>query len=827
MATAGSSMSRISLRWLDGDIWLRALVTGIAYLAACRYIVVLNDPVNLGAGFWPGAGISLGALLVSPRRAWPAILAAIGIAEFVNDLSFGYGIAASAWWAVANMVGPLLAAALMRGSGAARLDSVRDIVRLVGFVTLAVAIAGSIGAIGTVSRGSAYAYVVIVAKWAVGDGLGMLTVAPVIVSLRHRSERAALLRPEPVLVLLTVVVVSLLVFRQWEARWDISLPYLLLPPLVWAAVRFRVAGAAVTTFLVAQIANAATAFGYGPFAYAGTSDDAAILLLQTYLATASVTVLVLGARTSEVDAHGHDLLAQHRRVLEEQATARLYQQVLDESPSAVFVKDAEGRYVLANLAAAHMFGRDREAVIGRTEHELLPVEVADHLTDLDDRARRSGIRVETEDRIPTAEGMRTFFVVRFPVVATGRGPGLIAGIATDVSERRDLEHRLATAERLESVGELAGGIAHDFNNLLTVIGGMTQLALDAGAGDRRVSEPLREVLGATDRASQLSRQLLTFARQEPREPEGWCTADEIVRRLWVLLQPLLPDRTTLGFELEAAGAGVPLPDDRLEQLLLNLAVNARDAMPGGGELLIRTELVEVDAALAGAHPPLQPGPHVLIAVADSGIGMAPKVCDRALEPFFTTKPPGQGTGLGLSNVYGSVTAAGGAVELDSTLGEGTTIRMWLPAIASEVGAEVGGRGGAAVSGRGQVILVVEDDRQVRDLLSHQLTSAGYEVHAAGTVKEAGELGARIGDLDLALCDVHLADGTGFDAASLLRAVQPTLEVLFMSGYTERSRMLDGRITPEDHLLHKPFTALTLQRAVAERLHRDADIPVNP
>jgi PAS domain S-box-containing protein len=806
--------------WPDRDTWLRALLTGLAYLAMARYIVLLNDPVNLGAGFWPGAGISLGALLVSPRRAWPAILAAVGAAELVNDLHLGYALGASLGWTLANVLAPLVGAWFLRHWKADRLDTVGAVARLLFVAGGAALLAGMVGAIGTVSLGSPYSYPVIVGKWAVGDGLGMLTVAPSIVWLRDRESRRALLGPEPIALVVTVTALTTLIFMSGDVAWDPVLPYLVLPPLVWAAVRFCVVGAAVTSLIASMIANSATAVGQGPFAYAGLTDDVAIVMLQLFLATATVTALLLGARTSEAAAHAHGLEEQTRRARAGEATAELYRRVLDEAPAAVFVKDAEGHYLLANLAAANVFGRSREAVLGRTDDELLP-DIAERFATAEDEVRRSGVRVETDDVVPTELGARSFLTLRFPVIDPASGEALVAGIATDVSERRALEQRVSMAERLETVGELAGGIAHDFNNLLIVIGGRTELALDAVSVGDDATESLHEVLRATERASQLGRQLLTFARREPTGSSGRCVVDEVVDRLRGLLQPLLQEHTSLELVLDADDGVVPLAADRLEQVLLNLAVNARDAMPGGGTLTICTERAEVHTPLAHTLPPLQPGAYVLVTVTDTGEGMTPNVRDHAWEPFFTTKAPGRGTGLGLASVYGNVTAAGGAIDLESELGSGTTVRMWFPTVPRVE--PVHGRvpDPELALADGQSILVVEDDPDVRELISSQLRTVGYVVHEASSLAEVAESAERMDEIDLLICDVVLTDGAGPEVTEVLRLRQPELPVLYISGYTERTWSGHGRLlSDDDRLLRKPFTAVALRRAVASSLNQN-------
>jgi two-component system, cell cycle sensor histidine kinase and response regulator CckA len=281
---------------------------------------------------------------------------------------------------------------------------------------------------------------------------------------------------------------------------------------------------------------------------------------------------------------------------------------------------------------------------------------------------------------------------------------------------------------------------------------------------------------------------------------------------------LLQEHTRLEFELEAGDAVVPLSAGRLEQLLLNLAVNARDAMPAGGVLTICTARTELHTPLAHTLPPAQPGSHILLTVTDTGSGMEPSVRDHALEPFFTTKPPGQGTGLGLASVYGTVTSTGGSIDLSSRPGVGTAVKMWFPTTPQLEPAAVREVGPEVVQGQGQTILVVEDDPNVRELISSQLRATGYVVHESSSLADVAASADQMVDLDLLICDVVLTDGAGPEVADVLHLHQPSLPVLYISGYTERTWTGHRRLVSDnDRLLRKPFTAIALRRAVAASL----------
>jgi len=279
-----------------------ALLTAVVYLLAARYVVSIDDPLDLGALFWPGAGISTAALLLTPRRAWPYIVVAVGVAEFANDSSLAYGAAASGWWAAANMIVPLVGALLIRHWAADQLWDVSAALRFALAAFAAPVLGGAVGAFGTLAAGSEVSYPLVAAKWAIGDGLGILTVTPLVLSLFRRESRRSLYRAELLLAVLLTVAATLVVFSSAVVPDALPIAYLVLPPMLWAATRLRVGGAAVVNFLVAQIVYLFTLSGQGPFALEDRGPMAVSSPSQIYLVTITVTVLLLAARTAERDA---------------------------------------------------------------------------------------------------------------------------------------------------------------------------------------------------------------------------------------------------------------------------------------------------------------------------------------------------------------------------------------------------------------------------------------------------------------------------------------------------------------------------------------------
>ena len=393
------------------------------------------------------------------------------------------------------------------------------------------------------------------------------------------------------------------------------------------------------------------------------------------------------------------------------------------------------------------------------------------------------------------------------------------------AEREKLERQLHQSQRLESLGQLAGGVAHDFNNLLGVILNYTSFVIEeVGREARRhgwepesVESDLGQVRRAAERATELTHQLLAFGRREVVRPRV-LDLNEVVGDVEQFL------RRTIGedVELVVAPAGELWPvladPGQLEQVLVNLAVNARDAMPGGGRLTIDTANVDVDGAYAAARPGLEPGRHVRLRVSDTGAGMPAEVIERVFEPFFTTKPKGEGSGLGLATVYGIVTQAGGHARFHSEPGMGTTFTAFLPA-TDEAPVDPADAGREAQhGGGGETILVVEDEEAMRELTRRILVRNGYEVLTVGRPSEAATIAAaHPGPIHLLLTDVVMPERLGHEVAAEVLAARPGLRVLYMSGYAQPVLTSRGTLDEGVTLVEKPFTEPVLLARVREVL----------
>jgi signal transduction histidine kinase len=384
----------------------------------------------------------------------------------------------------------------------------------------------------------------------------------------------------------------------------------------------------------------------------------------------------------------------------------------------------------------------------------------------------------------------------------------------EIAERRSLQEQLIQSQKMEAVGRLAGGIAHDFNNLLTVILGFSDLVLTDVGRSAPVASQVEQIKAAAERATALTHQLLAFSRKQVLQPRA-LNLNNIVSDMEKMLKRLLGEDIELRTALSPDLAPVMADPTQMEQVIMNLAVNARDAMPEGGKLTIETANAELSEEYCREHVGVQPGPYLMLAMTDTGHGMDAETKERIFEPFFTTKERDKGTGLGLSTVFGIVKQSGGSIWVYSEPGRGTTFKIFLPRAAE---AAVEEPESEASDERGsETILVVEDDEKVRALVRTVLSSRGYTVFEAGNASEALMFRSRYtGPVHLLLTDVVLPQVSGRELSDKLKALDPGLKVLFMSGYTEIGIDIEA---PNTAFIQKPFTPQTLGRKVRDVLGR--------
>jgi PAS domain S-box-containing protein len=523
----------------------------------------------------------------------------------------------------------------------------------------------------------------------------------------------------------------------------------------------------------------------------------------------------------------------------------LFEGLLEAAPDAVVCADRGGRIVLVNAQAERMFGyRRRGELTGQAVEILVPDAMktahsahrAAYMTD--PQRRPMGARTGLVGR--RRDGSTFPAEISLAAIDTDDGILIMAAVR-DVTERLELqaererlkaqaerdrlERQLHQSQRLESLGQLAGGVAHDFNNLLTVISNYAAFVSEEVAKEARevawqaVREDVEQIERAAERAAGLTRQLLAFARRDVVQPRA-LNLNDLVGGVEQVLIRTLGEHMELKTDLASGLYPVLADPGQIEQVLVNLAVNARDAMPAGGKLAIQTANTEVDAAHAASGVGPAAGPYASVRVCDTGTGMTKDVIDRAFEPFFSTKPKGGGSGLGLATVYGIIAQADGYVQIDSEPGVGTTITILLPATNQPVQATPRQR--PAPQGGGETVLVVEDESTTREVTRRILARNGYQVITATNGREAIEVAtSHPGGIDIVLTDVVMPQMLGKEAADRIRALRPAVKVLFMSGYTQGILDNQGVLETGIHLIEKPFTEASLLAKLRQVMSTDA------
>ena len=495
-----------------------------------------------------------------------------------------------------------------------------------------------------------------------------------------------------------------------------------------------------------------------------------------------------------------------------------FRKLFESNTIGIAIADLAGRTLEANDAYLAMLGYKREELLtGELRWDTLtPPEYGD----LDRAAvlelQQTGAATPWEKEMFRKDGSRVPVLIGVAMLQASESSCI--AYVVDLSERRQLEEQFRQAQKMEAVGQLAGGVAHDFNNLLTVILGYSDvLAAKLDPGSLALEE-LDEIRSAGERAASLTRQLLAFSRQQVLERKV-IDVNDLIANIEKMLRRLIGEDIELVTVPDPALRRVFADSGQLEQVIMNLAVNARDAMPRGGKLTLETANVELDQAYARAHATVRPGSYVMIAVSDTGVGMNAETLTRIFEPFFTTKERGKGTGLGLATVYGIVKQSGGYVWVYSEAERGTTFKIYLP--PAEQGAEVEEATAALPPVRGsETVLLVEDEESVRTLSRTILESYGYSVLEAGSGLEALEMvRERGGSIDLLLTDVVMPSMGGADLVTRLQVLRPGIRVLYMSGYTDDTVVRHAHLKQGRVFLQKPFTPETLVRKVREALGR--------
>jgi len=494
-----------------------------------------------------------------------------------------------------------------------------------------------------------------------------------------------------------------------------------------------------------------------------------------------------------------------------------YRSLVQSSVYGIYRSSLEGRFLDVNPALITMLGYNSAEEVLLLDPEKDVFEQPEEQARLIEEFRRDGRMDGFEVKWKRKDGSAITVRISGRAVSSADEPAdVLEAIAEDVTERRVLEDQFRQAQKMEAVGRLAGGVAHDFNNLLMVISGYTEVILAKLDADHPLQEKARAIQQAADRATTLTRQLLAFSRKQLLELKV-VDVNAIVEDMERLLRPLIGETIELTANLAPEAGHTRADAGQLEQVLMNLVVNAKDAMPAGGKLTIQTQNVMVDENHHRGQTFIRPGQYVMLSVSDTGMGMDKETQSRIFEPFFTTKEKGKGTGLGLSTVYGIVKQSGGYVMVQSEKGHGTTFNIYLPReeAAADIHATPVLR---AASGGSETVLLVEDEESVRQLVRETLLAKGYHVIEA----ENGESGLAAaaqhhGKIDLVITDVVMPGMGGREMVQRMAETRPEAKVLYLSGYTEDAILSEGTVEGGTAFLQKPFTLQNLSRKVREVL----------
>jgi PAS domain S-box-containing protein len=544
------------------------------------------------------------------------------------------------------------------------------------------------------------------------------------------------------------------------------------------------------------------------------------------LATLTAGLVTLAAINRRLDMA---VFEARRAESEREAMGALTSAIFNNVPDYLIVINIEGedRFIVADInpAFAKALNISAEQVRGRAISELLPPEVAERLTKYYKRVKTRGHPVTSRDELAEFPGgPRIWESILAPVQNTEGVTDRLIGSIRDITDRVRADERLRESQRMEAIGQLTGGVAHDFNNLLQVIRGNLELLQRSVAGDERGQQRLKNALYGAERAAQLTRQLLAFARRQPLAPKV-VNLSRLVGDMADLL------RRTLGEAIEvetvvAGGLWNTVADPaQVESAILNLALNARDAMPGGGRLTVEINNASLDESYARTVRDVTPGQYVMIAVTDTGEGMAEEVRARVFEPFFTTKVDGKGTGLGLSMVYGFVKQSNGHIQIYSELAQGTTVKIYLPRSRQAEQTTLLMLDTPPPPEPGRTILVVEDEETVREAAMAMIEELGYQRLEAADAEQALAMLERGERVDLVFTDVVMPGPLRTrDFAQKMRELRPGMPVLFTSGYTDNAIIHQGRLDEGVHLISKPYAKADLARRLAALLADPAAEP---
>jgi PAS domain S-box-containing protein len=493
-----------------------------------------------------------------------------------------------------------------------------------------------------------------------------------------------------------------------------------------------------------------------------------------------------------------------------------YRDLVENARDIIYSHDLTGNYISVNKAAEHILGYTREECLKINQLQIIAPEYLEKAKQM--IARKIAGEEETvyELEVIAKDGRRVAIEVNTKLIFHDGVAVAVQGIARDVTERKHLEEQLRQAQKMEAVGQLAGGIAHDFNNLLTAINGYSELSLRRLQAENPLRPNLEEIKKAGDRAASLTRQLLAFSRKQVLQPKVLDLNSVI--DLEKMLQRLIGEDIELQTLPASRLGSINADPGQIEQVIMNLAVNARDAMPKGGNLIIETRNVHLKEEYSVHHYTVSPGRYVMLSISDNGEGMSEDVQKRIFEPFYTTKEKGKGTGLGLSTVYGIVKQSGGSILVDSEIGRGTSFKIYLPQVDESAEDYKPAADSEKVFQGTETVLLAEDDEIVRNLIREVLESCGYQVLEATTGSMAFFICRHHREpIHLLLTDVIMPEMGGRELKNRLSELHPEMKVLFMSGYTDDAIVQDGVPNSDIPFIEKPFAPNELLIKVREVL----------
>ncbi len=751
------------------------------------------------ATWWP-MGVALGGIIAFGRVLWPgvligwmagAMLAGLGPAAALVTAATGTGAALAGSW-VAGRVG--------LGAG---LDRFRDVGLLLAVIVPAASLVAALGdallfMVPALAGPGAEPGAAAVGRW-LGCVFSSFTFVPLMIGIALRKPIATRpLRWLEFAAILGIKALSAVTINMPLLPSPIQLAMVVsqFPLLAWMAVRFNLLGVGILITVSLVFAQFGTAQGAGPLH--AFSPSGQWITLTVFGSLSTLTALLLFTALEAMRRMQREVLDSERRLRD----------IADSASDFFFETDARGRLQYVSERFAEFVGSQTEMLLGRVafQDEVTNATESDWPLLLEHIGRREAYR---NVRVPvtTMSGARKVLMASGKPIYDENGEFLgYRGACSDITEQIEAADALFQAQKMESVGQLTGGLAHDFNNLLAVMIGNMELAEETLADNPQNSRGLlRKALNAAERGALLIQRLLAFSRRQALSPKI-VDVNILIAGLSEILEHSLGDAIQVRRELEGDPWLVRVDPSQLESVILNLALNARDAMPSGGLLTITTRNDRFAAETVAGKDPLPAGEYMTIEVSDTGTGMTPEVLDRIFEPFFTTKDTGRGSGLGLSMAYGFVRQSGGAIKAESEAGKGSRITLYLPSHRDRTETASNARGPAAQhGGRGERIMLVEDDAAVRDLLVRRLRSMGYDVLPVDNAVKALGMLPDEPDVDLLLTDVVLPGGLyGDQLAVQARALRPGLKVLFMSGYPKNAMDHLGQLGIDAPVLRKPF-----------------------